>query len=101
MSTAQLVLPIHRLTGRSVRFIEDCQGPEAASAVTRMFPGNIGVLENTRFHLAEEKNDPCSRRGWRRSAMITSTTLSRSRTGPTPRPRGYHSSELRRPGNGG
>ena len=58
MSTAQLVLPIHRLTGRSVRFIEDCQGPEAARAVTTMLPGNIGVLENSRFHLGEEKNDP-------------------------------------------
>jgi len=58
MSTAQLVLPIHRLTGRSVRFIEDCQGPEAERAVTTMLPGNIGVLENTRFHAGEEKNDP-------------------------------------------
>src|SRR5437763_9115639 len=58
MSTAQLVLPIHRLTGRSVRFIEDCQGPEAERAVTTMLPGNIGVLENTRFHLGEEENDP-------------------------------------------
>src|SRR3954462_97735 len=58
MSTAQLVLPMHRLTGRSVRFIEDCQGPEAARAITTMLPGNIGVLENTRFHLGEEKNDP-------------------------------------------
>src|SRR3954470_12534445 len=57
MSTAQLVLPIHRLTGRSVRFVEDCQGPEAQRAVTTMLPGNIGVLENTRFHLGEEKND--------------------------------------------
>jgi phosphoglycerate kinase len=58
MSTAQLVLPIHRLAGRSVRFIEDCQGPEAERAVTTMLPGNIGVLENTRFHAGEEKNDP-------------------------------------------
>ena len=58
MSTAQLVLPLHRLTGRSVRFIEDCQGPEAERAITTMLPGNIGVLENTRFHLGEEKNDP-------------------------------------------
>src|SRR5204863_4256070 len=56
--TAQLVLPLHRLTGRSVRFIEDCQGPEAERAVTTMLPGNIGVLENTRFHSGEEKNDP-------------------------------------------
>ena len=35
MSTAQLVMPLARLTGRSVRFIEDCQGPEAARAVTQ------------------------------------------------------------------
>src|SRR5690349_19240346 len=58
MSTAQLVMPLHRLTGRSVRFIEDCQGPEAERAIATMLPGNIGVLENTRFHPGEEKNDP-------------------------------------------
>ena len=58
MSTAQLVLPIHRLAGRSVRFIEDCQGAEAERAIATMLPGNIGVLENTRFHAGEEKNDP-------------------------------------------
>ena len=58
MSTAQLVLPIHRLAGRSVRFIEDCCGPEADRAIETMLPGNIGVLENTRFHIGEEKNDP-------------------------------------------
>ena len=46
------------LTGRSVRFIEDCQGPEAERAITTMLPGNIGMLENTRFHAGEEKNDP-------------------------------------------
>lgn len=57
MSTAQLVMPVHRLAGRSVRFIEDCQGPEAERAITTMLPGNIGILENTRFHVGEEKND--------------------------------------------
>jgi phosphoglycerate kinase len=58
MSTAQLVAPLHRLTGRSVRFIEDCQGPEAERAIATMLPGNVGILENTRFHAGEEKNDP-------------------------------------------
>ena len=58
MSTAQLVAPMHRLTGRSVRFIEDCQGAEAERAISTMLPGNIGILENTRFHEGEEKNDP-------------------------------------------
>jgi phosphoglycerate kinase len=57
MSTAQLVLPIHRLAGRSVRFIEDCRGLEAERAIATMLPGNIGVLENTRFHSGEERND--------------------------------------------
>ena len=57
MSTAQLVLPVHRLSGRSVRFIEDCEGPEAERAIATMLPGNIGILENTRFHPGEETND--------------------------------------------
>ncbi len=58
MSTAQLVQSLTRLTGRSVRFIEDCAGPEAERGVDTMLPGNVGVLENTRFHAGEEKNDP-------------------------------------------
>lgn len=58
MSTAQLVRPLAELTGRSVRFVEDCQGREAARALTTMLPGNIAILENTRFHDGEEANDP-------------------------------------------
>jgi len=58
MSTALLVTPLHRLTGRSVRFIEDCAGPQAEAAIATMLPGNVGILENTRFHLGEETNDP-------------------------------------------
>ena len=58
MSTALLVKPLAELTGRSVRFVEDCQGEEAARAISIMLPRSIGILENTRFHLGEEKNDP-------------------------------------------
>jgi phosphoglycerate kinase len=58
MSTALLVKPLSQLLGRSVRFIEDCQGPEAERAVTTMTAGSVGILENTRFHAGEEKNDP-------------------------------------------
>ena len=58
MSTAQLVRPLAQLSGRSVRFVEDCQGPEAERGIATMLPGNIGILENTRFHAGEEKNDP-------------------------------------------
>jgi phosphoglycerate kinase len=63
MSTAQLVRPLAELSGRSVRFIEDCQGREAQRCISTMLPGNIGILENTRFHLGEEKNDPELARG--------------------------------------
>ena len=58
MSTALLVRPLSELLGRPVRFIEDCQGPDAERAISIMLPGSIGILENTRFHEGEEKNDP-------------------------------------------
>jgi phosphoglycerate kinase len=58
MSTALLVRPLSELLGRPVRFVEDCQGPEAERAIETMQPGSIGILENTRFHSGEEKNDP-------------------------------------------
>lgn len=58
MSTALLVRPLSELLGRPVRFIEDCQGPEAERAIQTMQRGSIGILENTRFHAGEEKNDP-------------------------------------------
>jgi len=63
MSTAQLVRPLAGLSGRSVRFIEDCQGPQAERGIATMLPGNIGILENTRFHAGEERNDPELARG--------------------------------------
>ena len=58
MSLALLVRPLSELTGRPVRFIEDCQGAEAERAITTMMAGSIGILENTRFHLGEETNEP-------------------------------------------
>ncbi len=63
MSTALLVRPLSELLGRPVRFIEDCQGPEAERAIETMRPGSIGILENTRFHPGEEENDPELARG--------------------------------------
>ncbi|PSC06966.1 phosphoglycerate kinase [Alsobacter soli] len=44
--------------GRPVGFAEDCVGPTAKAAVDAMKPGDIVLLENTRFHKEEEKNDP-------------------------------------------
>ena len=43
--------------GRPVAFAEDCIGEAAAKAVEAMKEGDILLLENTRFHAGEEKND--------------------------------------------
>jgi phosphoglycerate kinase len=44
--------------GRPVRFAADCIGPEAECAVASLPLGEALLLENTRFHAGEEKNDP-------------------------------------------
>ncbi len=46
------------LTGRKVRFAEDCIGPAAEREVGQLSAGEILLLENLRFHPEEEKNDP-------------------------------------------
>jgi phosphoglycerate kinase len=40
--------------GRHVGFAEDCIGEKAEAAVAAMKPGDIVLLENTRFHKGEE-----------------------------------------------
>ena len=47
---------LQRLLGRPVTFLDDCVGPavEAACAPGRLAPGSVVLLENVRFHLAEE-----------------------------------------------
>jgi phosphoglycerate kinase len=46
------------LGGRHVAFAADCVGPEAEEAAAALKPGQILLLENTRFHKGEEANDP-------------------------------------------
>jgi len=41
-----------------VSFATDCIGPQAEAAAAKLKPGEVLVLENTRFHPGEEKNDP-------------------------------------------
>ena len=45
------------LPGHRVIFAEDCIGAPAKSAIAAMDPGDVVLLENTRFHLGEETND--------------------------------------------
>jgi phosphoglycerate kinase len=44
--------------GQDVAFAEDCVGPVAEAAAAAVKPGDVLVLENTRFHAEEKKNDP-------------------------------------------
>ncbi len=41
-----------------VKFAEDCIGGKAEAAAGALEPGQVLVLENTRFHAGEKKNDP-------------------------------------------
>jgi phosphoglycerate kinase len=41
-----------------VAFAEDCIGQKAEMAAEKLKPGDVLVLENTRFHAGEKKNDP-------------------------------------------
>jgi len=46
------------LLGRPVRKLDDCVGPDVEAAVAEMQPGDVILLENTRFHPEEKSNDP-------------------------------------------
>ena len=49
---------VAEVLGQPVAFAADCVGSQAEAAVARMSDGDILLLENTRFHKGEEKNDP-------------------------------------------
>ena len=58
MSLGPVARALGEVLGQQVRFAEDCIGIAAEQAVERMARGDVLVLENTRYHAAEEKNDP-------------------------------------------
>lgn len=49
---------LSQLLGQPVAFAPDCVGPEAQQAKAALKPGEVLLLENTRFHPEEKKNDP-------------------------------------------
>jgi len=44
--------------GQPVTFVGDCVGEDVAKAVAAARDGDVLLLENTRFHAGDEKNDP-------------------------------------------
>jgi len=57
MSLAQIRPALEAALGHPVGFAEDCIGLPAKRAIGAMMPGDVVLLENTRFHPGEEKND--------------------------------------------
>jgi phosphoglycerate kinase len=49
---------LRALVGGNVTKVDDIVGPEVEAAVAKLAPGDILLLENTRFHPGEESNDP-------------------------------------------
>jgi phosphoglycerate kinase len=58
MSLSLVTRAYEQVLGRPVRYVGECQGELAAANVRDMQPGDVAILENTRFHAGEEKNDP-------------------------------------------
>ena len=56
-SLRHLVNHLSEVFNTTVFFAEDCIGPEAAQLAAGLRPGQILLLENLRFHKAEEKGD--------------------------------------------
>jgi len=57
MSLSQIRPALEAALGSPVGFAEDCIGLPAKRAIGAMAPGDVVLLENTRFHPGEEKND--------------------------------------------
>ena len=58
MSLKPMAEALSAALSRPVVFVDDCVGPLAEAAVAAMADGDVILLENTRFHAGEEKNDP-------------------------------------------
>ncbi|NEM99304.1 phosphoglycerate kinase [Pontibacter burrus] len=56
-SLKHLVSRLSQEFNTNVLFAEDCVGPQAAQLAQELKPGEILLLENLRFHKAEEKGD--------------------------------------------
>jgi phosphoglycerate kinase len=57
-SLAPVAATLEKHLGSPVRFAPDCVGEPARTAAAALEPGGVLLLENTRFHSGEEKNDP-------------------------------------------
>jgi len=58
MSLVPVARRLSELLGTSVHMAPDCIGPEVRKMADELRPSGVLLLENLRFHIGEEKNDP-------------------------------------------
>src|SRR6266481_2371525 len=58
MSLRPVGVKLADLLGRPVAFVDDCIGDKAEKTAGLLQPGDVLLLENTRYYLEEEANDP-------------------------------------------
>ncbi len=68
MSLEPMAEALAEALGRPVAFVADCIGPLAEAEAAALQDGEVLLLENTRFHPGEEKNDPAMAAGLARLA---------------------------------
>ena len=74
------------LLGTPVGFAPDCVGDPARQALDAAGPGGVVLLENLRFHAAEERNDPAFAAALAALADVYVNDAFGARTAPTRRP---------------
>ncbi|KPF73112.1 phosphoglycerate kinase [Bosea sp. AAP35] len=57
-SLKQVVPALAHALGQPVTFVADCIGDDVSKAIAAAKNGDVLLLENTRFHAGDEKNDP-------------------------------------------
>ncbi|MBA4162636.1 MAG: phosphoglycerate kinase [Novosphingobium sp.] len=58
MSVSMTLDALQEVLGREVMFVPEIAGPVVAQSIGILAPGDIALLENTRFWKGEERNDP-------------------------------------------
>jgi phosphoglycerate kinase len=70
MSLKPMTDALSAALNRPVAWADDCVGPEAEAAAAKLQDGDVLLLENTRFHAGEEKNDPALAQGLAKLADV-------------------------------
>ncbi|MDG1825297.1 MAG: phosphoglycerate kinase [Henriciella sp.] len=58
MSLKPIAAAFAEVLGAPVTFIDDCVGGFVEDELAKLVPGDVALLENTRYHAGEEINDP-------------------------------------------